>query len=169
MDRSVKTLADFTSPALVLSELQSKTASDVIAELCLALQRENRLVDSPGFYEAVMAREELGSTCFPPGWAVPHARLKGLAQLSFAVGRTSQPLAWFGNGIRVHTVFLFAVPEADARTYLDLIAAVAKLNQNASLLQRLQHAHASETVFEILNEVALRNRQPNAPASCASH
>ena len=157
MNESLKSLADYTSPALMVPELQSKTAAGVIAELCSVLQRQGRLNDSAAFYEAVMRRELLSTTSFAPGWALPHARLKGLRQLSFVLARSSQPLVWSGEtGFRPQTVFLFAVPEEEAKTYLNVIAAVTKLNQNTDLLEQLQHAPDGKTMFGVLEQIPLR-------------
>jgi mannitol/fructose-specific phosphotransferase system IIA component (Ntr-type) len=156
MDQSLKTLADYTSPALMVPELQSKVAAGVIAELCSVLQRQERLNDSATFYDAVMHRELLSTTLIAPGWALPHARLKGLRQLSFALARSSQPLVWFGeSGFGPQTVFLFAVPEEEAKTYLNVIAALARLNQNTALLEQLLHAPDGKTMFGVLGQIPL--------------
>jgi mannitol/fructose-specific phosphotransferase system IIA component (Ntr-type) len=150
----------------MVPELQSRTAPDVIAELCSLLQRNERLPNSAAFYEAVMAREFLSPTSIPPAWALPHARLQGIAQLSFALARSSQPLVWFHEGgIRPQTVFLFAVPEGEARTYLSLVAAVARLNQNRVLLEQLRRAPDGKSMFKVLEQVHLREpRRPEWPA-----
>ena len=167
MDKSLKTLADYTSPALMVPELQSKAAAGVIAELCSVLQRQGLLNDPASFYDAVMTRELLSTTSFAPGWALPHARLKGLSQLSFALARSSQPIVWSGeSGFRPQTVFLFAVPEEEAKTYLNVIAAVGRLNQNTALLEQLQHAPDGKTMFGVLEQIPLRARGLATLAAC---
>lgn len=161
--KASETLANYTSPALMVPALQSRAPKEVIAELCSTLQRDGQLSDKASFYDAVMARELMSATSISPGWALPHARLKGLAQLSFVMARSSQPLVWFGeNGLRVQTVLLFAVPEAEAKTYLSLIAAVAKLSQNDGLVEQLLRAPDSQSMFAVLRQVPLR--QPRLPA-----
>src|SRR5438270_8906732 len=150
----------------MVPELQSKAAPAVIAELCSVLQRQGRLSDPAAFHDAIMARELISATSIAPGWALPHARLKGLTQLSFALARSSQPLVWFGEGgARPQTVFLFAVPEAESKTYLNLIAAVARLSQNPVLLEQLVRAPDGGSMFEVLEQVALRQRGPAAVPS----
>lgn len=150
----------------MVPELESQAGAAVIAELCSVLQRQGRLSDPAAFYDAVMTRELMSATSIAPGWALPHARLKGLAQLSFALARSSQPLFWFGEaGFRLRTVFLFAVPEAEALTYLNLIAAVARLSQNPVLLEQLVRAPDRQSMFEVLQHVPLRQRGPAAVAN----
>jgi mannitol/fructose-specific phosphotransferase system IIA component (Ntr-type) len=157
MDRSLKTLADFTSPALMVPNLNCTTPAAVITELCGVLQREAHLSDSEAFCEAVITRELISPTSISPGFAMPHARLAGLPQLSFALARSSQPFVWFGDSsVRVQIVFLFAVPEADAKTYLNVISAVARLSENTELVGQLIRAPDAKTMFEVLEHAPLR-------------
>ena len=160
----------------MVSNLQSTTPADFITELCGLLQQEGQLNDSGAFCEAVMTRELMSPTSISPGFALPHARLAGLAQLSFGLARSSQALTWFGeSSVQVQVVFLFAVPEAQAKTYLNVISAVAKLSQNPALVRELMRAPDGEAMFEVLKHAPLRQPRSavqsrfNAPSVEAWH
>jgi mannitol/fructose-specific phosphotransferase system IIA component (Ntr-type) len=151
---SAQTLATFTSPQLVCPALCVNTASEVISQLCAVLFRDGRVQQLKEFQDAVLARESISPTAFVSGWALPHARLPDVPELRFAVARTVQPLAWFGNTrCQVQTIFLFAVPEHAAKSYLNLISAVARLTQNAVLLERLRVAADPSSIVAVLGEV----------------
>src|SRR4051812_21217641 len=108
------TLADFTSPTLIVPQLCGHDAASVIQELSRALQRDNRVVDLLPFYHAALNREFMVSTDVEPGMAFPHARLPTLKQVSFALGRSATPLAWGVKAVAaVRLVFLTAVPATD--------------------------------------------------------
>jgi mannitol/fructose-specific phosphotransferase system IIA component (Ntr-type) len=109
----MSTVADYTEPSLMVPLLRSRDAAGVTAELCSTLDRQGRISDLLPFYHAVISHEALSSTAMAPGWAMPHARLAVVRRLSFALGRTAEPLVWFG-GEPVNMVFLFAVPESQA-------------------------------------------------------
>ena len=141
--------------------LRSRDAAGVVAELCSTLQRQGRVSDLLPFYHAVISHEALSSTVISPGWALPHARIAGIPQLAFTLGRTAEPLPWFG-GEPVSLVFLFAVPECDAGTYLSLLAGLAKLGQDEARLERLVDAPDSETMFELLRETPIPKRRTAA-------
>src|SRR5688572_5282629 len=131
------TLADFTIPGLIVPHLNGQTAPEVIEELTQALQREGRVPEVRSFYQAVQKREALVSTAMEEGMAFPHARVEGLAQLSFALGRSAQPLTWgTPQGHRIRLVFLMAVPGADLGQYLSLISGLARLGKNRVLLEK---------------------------------
>jgi len=147
----------------MVPNLQSTVPTDVIAHLCSMLHQHGRLNNSAAFYDAVVKREHICSTSIAPAWALPHARLEGINRLSFALARSSHPLVWFGEGsIRPRMIFLFAVPEAEATTYLSLVAAVARLNQNPALLQQLHSAPDANSMFKIFEQIPLCLRRPIA-------
>jgi len=155
----MKTLGDYTSSGLMVPELEGKTAESVIGDLCSLLQREGRLSDSNAFYNAVMKRERLSSTVIAPGWALPHARLDALPQLSFALARSLHPLLWPGAaGIDLTMVFLFAIPESEAKAYLNVIAAVARLNQSPTLVDQLLGAPDGRSMLAVLEQVPVVTR-----------
>jgi len=153
----MNSVADYTDPSLIVPLLRSRDAAAVTAELCSTLQRQGRINDLLPFHHAVITHESVSGTVISPGWALPHARLAGIAGLTFALGRTAEPLAWFG-GEPVCMVFLFAVPESEAMAYLSLIAGLARLGQDRLRLERLGDAPDSLTMFEVLREIPLPKR-----------
>ncbi len=154
---SAMTLADFTSPGLIIPHLRGEEAASVIKELSQALQRENRVPDLLPFYQAALNREFLVSTEIEAGMAFPHARVPGLKQVSFAVGRSDEPLTWGPNASRsVRLVFLIAVPATEATQYLLLISGLARLSKDNLLMARLYSARDTFQLLEVLQQVALR-------------
>jgi len=152
----MSSLADYTCPGLLIPRLQSRTAALVIRELCGVMELEGRLEEPLPFCQAVIKREELSSTATTSGWALPHARGPGVLQLSFALGFAVEPLIWFANASsRVHTVFLFAVPENEISGYLSLISGLARLSREADLMNRLRCCTSQESMFEALRLIQL--------------
>ena len=151
------TLADFTSPNLIIPHLRGHDAAAVIQELCQMLQREKRVGDLLPFYHAALNREFMVSTDMEAGIAFPHARLPGLKELSFALGRSDEPLGW---GVKatgsVRLVFLMAVPATDSTQYLLLISGLARLAKDHRLVEKLDAAQDSFQIAEVLRQVKLR-------------
>jgi nitrogen PTS system EIIA component len=160
------TVADYTEPSLVLPLLRSHDAAGATAELCSLLYRSGRIDDLLPFYHAVISHEAVSSTFMPPGWALPHARLGGIQRLSFALGRTAEPMPWF-DGKPVSLIFLFAVPEDEAAAYLNLLAGLAGLSQNRPRLGHLANAPHSEAMFKLLQEVPLPRAVPSPAVATA--
>lgn len=99
----------------MIPRLRGGDAASVIQELTSALQQGNRVPDALPFYEAALNREYLAGTDTEAGMAFPHARLVGLSQVSFALGRSAKPLRWGPHSVnRVRLVFLMAFPATEA-------------------------------------------------------
>ncbi|HOW65652.1 MAG TPA: PTS sugar transporter subunit IIA [Candidatus Paceibacterota bacterium] len=153
-------LGDFTRAELIVPQLQGRDAASVIRELSVRLQREAGVLDLLPFYQAALNREFLFSTAMDYGLAFPHARVSGLKRLSFALGRSADPLVWMPkSGPSVRLVFLCAVPATEATTYLQLISGLARLAEESLLLRKLLEA---KEIFEILTTLRqIRLRQSN--------
>jgi mannitol/fructose-specific phosphotransferase system IIA component (Ntr-type) len=149
------TLADYTSPGLIIPKLRGLDAPAIIQELSAALQREGRIIDVLPFYQAALNREYLCSTVTEPGWALPHVLVKGLERPCFALGRTAAPIAWGNNVLRVQVIFLLAAPETDARAYITLVLALARLSRETHLLDRLLKTSDPLEVFDVLRQVRM--------------
>lgn len=151
------TLADFTRPALLLPRLRGPDVAGVIQELCQAMQREGCVPDLLPFYHSVLNREYLVSTSIEVGIAFPHARLPGLAEVSFAFGRCQPPLVWHQQSSPpVSMVFLAAVPATDSTRYLALLAGITRLAQDANLLALLHAADDAAAIHAFFQQIPIR-------------
>ena len=155
------TLADFTSPSLIVPRVRGRDAASVIQELSQALQREKRIPDLLPFYHAALNQEFMVSTDMEAGMAFPHARLPTLKEVSFSLGRSDEPLRW---GTRtaptVRLVFLLAVPATDSTQYLLLISGLARLAKDHRLVETLHTARDTFEIVEVLKQVELRSSSP---------
>ena len=158
------TLADFTSPGLIIPQLRGEEATSAIKELAQVLGTESRVPDVLPFYQAVLNREFMVSTDMEAGMAFPHARVAGLKEVSFALGRSGEPLRWGAKATHsVRLVFLLAVPATDATQYLQLISGLVRLSKDAALVARLHAARDTFQIIEVLQQVALRTSTPPDP------
>ena len=151
------TLADFTSPGMIIPHLRGQDVASVIQELSQTMQREGRVPDLLPFYHAALNREFLVSTDLAAGMAFPHARLPGLKEMSFAFGRSDKRLLWATRGTRtVRMVFLLAVPATDSAQYLLLISGLARLARESQLVEKLHAAQDTFQILEVLQQIKLR-------------
>lgn len=163
------TLADFTSPGLVVPHLRGTDAPAVIQELSQALQREQCIPDSLPFYHAALNREFMVSSEVETGMAFPHARLPALKKVSFSMGRSDEPLRWGTKATgSVRLVFLLAVPATDSTQYLLLISGLARLAKDNRLVEQLHAARDSFEIIEVLKQIALRTNPASASIKKAS-
>lgn len=154
-------LADYTRPALIVPHLRERETAGVIKELSQLLHQERCVPDVLQFYNAALNREFLVNTATDHGLAFPHARLNGLPQVTFALGRSNEPLVWGPKDTQpVRLVFLVAVPATDSSSYLLLISSLGRLGKNPPLLERLLQAGDPVGVHDVLKQVPLQPCRP---------
>jgi len=154
-------LADFTTPGLIIPHLQGQDKMAVICELSQAMKADRRMPPSSPFYQAVLNREQLASTEMERGVAFPHARLPELKELFFSLGRCDQPLSWADQAARrVRLVFLIAASDNDSGEYLRLISGLVRLTRETRLMKLLEAAQNGSSMFEVLQQVKMTSRRP---------
>lgn len=149
-------LAALTAPELIFDGVEDTTCVQLIERLCLGLADSTRVANAHLAKSLILKRETACATFVPPDWAIPHARLE-CPDVSFAFARCSKPLAWFGSKL-VKTVFLFVVPEKDARVYLEALASLARLCEASRLYSQFQTACGSAAIYEAFKAVRLGSR-----------
>ena len=150
-------LADYTSAALILPELQGEDVAGVVQELCRVMRKADGVPDLLPFYHAALVREYLVNTVVGPGIALPHARIHGLARTCLAVGRCRQAIRWGSSEwVPVRLVFLSAVPATDAADYLGMLSGLTRLSKQAGLVDALLQAGNAEEMLGVLKQVKLR-------------
>lgn len=148
---------EYTRPGLMVPRLREGDTAGIISELSQVLQRAGAVPDVLPFYHAAVNRELLTSSALGCGLAIPHARLSGIKQLQFALGRTAQAVLWGAKGPeRVDLVFLLAVPATDAVGYLHLLASLARLGQSAADLNALRAAPDGPAMLAVLERAKYR-------------
>ena len=151
------TLADYTRPELIVPRLRERDTAGIISELSQALQREGCVADVLPFYHAALNRELLTNSSLDCGMAFPHARLSGIKQLRFALGRSPEPVICGGKGAApVRLIFLIAVPATDAAGYLHLLASLARMAQSPQLFTELVSAQTANAMLAVLSKIGIR-------------
>lgn len=151
------TLGDFSGPDLIVPQLEGTDSGAAIRELSSVLERAGCILDAAGFSQIVLKREALASTASELELAFPHGRVRGLARPVFAFGRAPVPIRWSSTGkARVRLVFLLAVSEEDAQTYLQLISGLARMSRNSEISAQLLEASGVGEIMEVLRTVPLR-------------
>ena len=155
----VSSLAAFTSPGLIAADLRGRDLPSVIYELSGALQSEARIPELLPFYHAALSREYLCSTALSHEIAFPHAQISGLPRLTFAFGKSPEPLPWGSRtSSSVRFVFLIAAPSGNSVNYLSLIGGLAQFAKRSDLLQRLSKTSTPAGIYEFFAEIEISFR-----------
>jgi mannitol/fructose-specific phosphotransferase system IIA component (Ntr-type) len=108
--------------------------------------------DSARFLNAILEREEHGSTFFNEGVAFPHARIDGLTNSIVSLGLTRQGVSDEPTEKPVELVFLIFSPAENPDEQIKILALASRASQDRHFRQNLQSCRTPEEVM-----AAIRN------------
>ncbi|HSL69040.1 MAG TPA: PTS sugar transporter subunit IIA, partial [Longimicrobiales bacterium] len=154
---------DLLSVENIFLDLPGGTATEVLGALVDRLHLPEP-VDRALLHERLVEREELYSTALPEGVALPHtarARPRVLHQHDLvAVGRTVVPIEFGALDGKPTQVFVLVLAR-DERAHLSLVARVARLVREESVLDTLRSA---TTPAKVRDAIVSAERQLFDPA-----
>ncbi len=135
MPGKITSLLDPTRIALHVTSAKRTAALNETAKL---LEGHPDVANFAGFYDELLARDRLDTTCLGNGVALPHARTEHVKKIVMAVGRTDQPVAFDATGEQVRLFFVLGTPKTKPGDYLAVVSALCKIlkdpNDRASFL-----------------------------------
>ena len=96
-------------------------------------------------------REQLGSTGFGQGVAIPHAKIDGLEQVYALFVRLGDPVDYKAiDGRPVDLVFLLLSPPDAGAEHLKALAAISRVTRDVATLERLRGARSRDALAAVL-------------------
>ena len=108
-------------------------------------------LDRRAIFDALQAREKLGSTGLGKGFALPHARLEALSETFALFVRLARPIDFEAIDERpVDLVILLLSPANGGNHHLATLAALSRPLRDAALVQRLRQAPDAAALHRML-------------------
>jgi len=146
-------IMDFLSKGAIVSELKSTKKEEVIKELVDALinageiekRYHNKLI------EALMTREELGSTAIGQGVAIPHAKSDCVGKLVAAFGLSAKGVDFDSlDAEPVYILFLLVAPQDSAGPHLKALARISRLLKDKYFRDNLKGCKDDKAIIKII-------------------
>jgi mannitol/fructose-specific phosphotransferase system IIA component (Ntr-type) len=107
-------------------------------------------VDSARILNAVLEREQQGSTFFNEGAAFPHARIDGLAASVVSLGLTRQGISDEHTDKPIELVFLILSPAQNPDEQVKILALASRAAQSRHFLQNLQSCQTPHEAMGVI-------------------
>ena len=120
-------LSSLLEPARISLALHSAKRTGALHEVAALLQGHPEVVNFDGFYQELLARERLDTTCLGNGVALPHARTEHVKKIVLAVGRSPGGVHFEHNDQTVHLLFILGTPKNNPTDYLILVGALCRI------------------------------------------
>ncbi|QDZ12386.1 PTS sugar transporter subunit IIA [Devosia ginsengisoli] len=106
--------------------------------------------DAAEILEAIVSREELGSTGLGNGIAIPHGKVAGLKGVTALVARLDQPIDFDSvDDQPVDIVVMLLAPTGAGADHLKALSRVARLLRTESVIEDLRRAEGPEQLRAI--------------------
>jgi mannitol/fructose-specific phosphotransferase system IIA component (Ntr-type) len=138
-----------------LVELPDNIKNDALEFLGTLLEAIPEIADEEGITEKAFAREKLHNTGIGKGWACPHATSDHDGELLCAVGWSPTGMDYGSpDGVRVHLIVMYFVPDSQRNAYLKEISQLAKaIHQNEDLQKLQELTELSEVRHALLDAI----------------
>jgi PTS system nitrogen regulatory IIA component len=143
-------IATLLPPANIALDLDA-SSKQMVFERAGELFERNHNLSHRAVFESLSAREKLGSTGLGQGIAVPHGRIKGLAEATGALLRLRSPIPFDApDGAPVSLIFVLLVPAHATDLHLQILGELAQVFSDTSLRKQLMAtndpAHARQLI-----------------------
>ncbi len=141
------------TPETIEVPLQARTKRSVMERLVEVAGRTWHVWSPDIVLKAVLEREELMSTAFDEGVAIPHPRRplpNELGESVMALGITPRGIP-FGGGRELTDIF-FLVLCRDSSTHLQILARLGRLIRTPDFLAHLRESESAEQAWQFISE-----------------
>ena len=143
-------LSDFLDFDAIKTGLPGGNKRSLLQQLAnLAAQR---LAIDPGIVLASLSeREQLGSTGFGQGVAIPHGKIEGLNRIYCLFARLAEPIDYKAiDGRPVDLVFLLLSPPDAGADHLKALAAISRVVRHSATLEKMRGARSRDALAAVL-------------------
>lgn len=111
-------------------------------------------IDALSLFDAIMERENLGSTGFGNGTAIPHGRFVELDKPHVFFARSLYPLDYDAvDGKPVDLFFLLVSPENAGADHLTALALLSRCLKDQSTCEKLRNMASPTEIYALLSEI----------------
>ncbi|GAA4710027.1 PTS sugar transporter subunit IIA [Sphingomonas lutea] len=143
-------LTDFLDFESIKTSLSGGNKRSLLQQLAqVAAQRVG--ADPADVLASLNEREQLGSTGFGQGVAIPHGKIDGLTRVYGLFARLSEPIDYKAiDGRPVDLVFLLLSPPNAGAEHLKALAAISRITRNVPTLEKMRGARSRDALMAVL-------------------
>ena len=139
------------TPGRTLCDVSGVSKKKILESIAETLSREVPAINASELFEALVARERLGTTGLGQGIALPHCRFKSCPEPTGLFARLEEPVDFDAvDRESVDLVFALIVPEGDNQEHLDILKSLAERFNSEAIRNKLRQAEDAGAMFDII-------------------
>jgi mannitol/fructose-specific phosphotransferase system IIA component (Ntr-type) len=149
-------LSSLLEPAHIQLHVQGTKRTVAINEVAKLLEADPNVANFAGFYQELLARERLDTTCLGNEVALPHARTEHVKKIVISVGRSASGILFENCNQNVKLMFVLGTPKSNPGDYLMLVGSLCRLIKDASSREALLNAETPEAFITTVKELEIK-------------
>lgn len=138
-------------------DLKSKNKISLLKEMFKGMEDHKDILDKEKLFEALVKREELGSTGIGKGVAIPHAKNENVKNIIISIGVLKEGIDYQSiDGEKVNLVFMFFSPIDLNHEYLTTLAKISRYIKEDEFRNSILNAKSKEEVYEIIKNLEIK-------------
>lgn len=122
----------------------------ILSTISQLMEQTVPALDGEQVYQALMAREQLGSTGLGNGIAIPHCRLETCTGIVGSLIRLQKPIDFDAvDGKPVDLLFVLIVPVEHTDEHVKTLAHLAKMFSNGKFCSQLRQTEDRDSLFQV--------------------
>ena len=143
----LRTLLD---PSRIVLAVQSTKRTAALNEVARRLDGHPSVTNYAGFYQELLARDRLDTTCLGNEIALPHARTEHVSDLVLAIGRSPSGVVFEKGDQNVRLLFVLGTPKSNPMGYLQVVSTLCKIFKDPANREALLVAGTPEAFAGVL-------------------
>ncbi len=143
-------LSQLLDPSRIALNVQSTKRTVALNEVARLLDGHPDVTNFQGFYNELLARERLDTTCLGNEIALPHARTEHVRKIVMAVGRSTAGIHFENSNQNVRLMFVLGTPKSNPGDYLQVVSALCKIFKDPANREALMNAATPEIFVQTI-------------------
>ncbi len=143
-------ISDILSEDMVLLNIDADNKRHLLEQVA-AFVAENKTLDKNAVFEAILERENLGSTGYGNGVAFPHARISGINKRVTAFVRLNKGIDYDAlDGKNVDLLAFLVSSEQNGEDHLQALATFSRVLKNDDVCRQIREAKTAHEIYMAL-------------------
>ncbi|MCX6936580.1 MAG: PTS sugar transporter subunit IIA [Verrucomicrobia bacterium] len=155
-------LRNILDPSRIALAVQSTKRTAALNEVARQLDGHPLVLNYTGFYNELLARDRLDTTCLGNEIALPHARTEHVSDLVLAIGRSSTGVNFEKDQQLVRLLFVLGTPKNNPMGYLQVVSVLCKIFKDPANREALLSAATPEHFIGVLLAAEVKLTAPAA-------
>lgn len=144
-------LSEIMSGNSILMGLKSSNKRQMLQDMA-AIAAEITGINERTIFDTILERENLGSTGFGDGTALPHGRFADLDKVYGFFAKLNTPIEFDAiDGKPVDLVFMLLSPEGSGADHLTALAQASRILKDESTRTKIRQISSAQEVYALLN------------------